>query len=149
MNAGICYILAFLIGIGLSVQVGLNTQLRTALGSPIMAAIISFIVGTLLLIIYALIFERDSFNSLSGLRTVSWYKCAGGLMGAFYIAGIILLAPRIGVTSITALVVGGQLLFALLLDHYGLFDFAQYPINSLRILGACLLMVGVMLILRN
>lgn len=149
MNASIYYILAFLIGIGLSIQVGLNTQLRTALGSPIMASIIAFVVGTLVLILYALFFDRGSFSSLSNLGTVSWYKCLGGFMGAFYIAGIILLAPRIGITSITALVVAGQLVLALVLDHYGLFDFAQQPINSLKIVGVCLLMAGVMLIIRN
>lgn len=151
MNTSIYYILAFLIGIGLSVQIGLNSQLRIALGNPIAASLIAFLVGTFFLVIYALIFQREGFvNCLSNIKEgITWYKWVGGLFGALYIAGMILIAPQIGVANIVALSFTGQILFALVLDHFGLLGFSMHSLNAMRVLGACLLIAGTMLILRN
>lgn len=152
MNTSIYYVLAFLIGIGLSVQIGLNTQLRTALGNPIAASLVSFLVGTLALVIYALVFQRELFsdcipNNIKG--GIVWYKWVGGLFGALYIAGMILITPQIGVANIVALSFAGQILFALVLDHFGLLGFSMHALNQMRVLGACLLIAGTVLILRN
>lgn len=151
MNTSIYYVLAFLIGIGLSVQIGLNTQLRTALGNPIAASLVSFLVGTLALVIYALVFQRELFSDfIPNIKGgIAWYKWAGGLFGALYIAGMILIAPQIGVANIVALSFAGQLLFALVLDHFGLLGFSMHALNQMRVLGACLLIAGTILILRN
>ena len=150
MNSNIYCLLAFIIGIGLSVQTGLNSQLRAALGSPIMAALASFLVGSFALMMYAFIFQRQqSIDCLINAKGIPYYKWVGGLLGACYVAGVILVAPRIGMANTTALIVAGQLLFALILDHFGLLGFMQHSFSVLRLLGVCFLVVGVTLILRN
>lgn len=150
MNSNIYYLLAFVVGVGLSIQTGLNSQLRTALGSPIMAALISFIVGGFVLLAYAFIFQRQqSIACFANMGTIAWYKWVGGFLGAFYVAGVIFVAPQIGIANTTALVVAGQLIFALLLDHFGWLGFNQHSLSFVRVIGVGLLVLGVMLILRK
>ncbi len=72
---------------------------------------------------------------------------AGGLLGAVYVVGVIALAPRLGALLTFALVIAGQLLASLLLDHLGLL-YPRHPVNLPRLLGALLLLAGVVLIRR-
>ena len=62
---------------------------------------------------------------------------------------MILIAPQIGVANIVALSFAGQILFALVLDHFGLLGSSMHALNQMRVLGACLLIAGTILILRN
>ena len=133
----------------LASQSGINAQLRTAVGNPVMAALISFLVGTFFLAVYVLFFGNQTDGMLKALQEMSLYKWTGGLIGALYVTGVIIVAPRIGATNTAALIVAGQVLFALFLDHYGLLGFVQHSINYMRLAGAVLLIAGVFLILKN
>ena len=149
MNHSFYYLLAFCAGGALSVQLGVNSQLKAVLGHPVMAALVSFLVGTVALIMYFLLFQRESLSTVANLSGMAWYKWSGGLIGAMFISGVIIIAPRIGAANTAALVVAGQVLLALLLDHYGLLGFIQHPFNMMRFIGAALLIGGVFLILKN
>jgi len=140
--------LAVLIGAGLSVQVGLNSQLRGQLGDPALAALGNFLVGTSALLVW-LIFLRVTWPSVETLRAVPPTQWMGGLLGASYVAAAALLAPRLGSAPLLVLIVGGQLLMSLVLDHYGWIGFATHEMNVWRLLGAMLLVVGMVLIVRN
>ena len=72
----------------------------------------------------------------------------GGLLGALYVVGVIYLAPRLGAATMIGFIVTGQLLTSLLLDHFGVVGFPLHPVNGWRILGALLLVTGVILIRR-
>lgn len=149
MNNLFYYLLALCGGVALATQTGVNAQLRSVVGNPVLATLISFLVGTLALLLYLLLFERNSFASIGNTSGMPLYKWTGGLIGAAYVCGVIILAPKIGAANLLGLIVGGQILFALILDHYGLLGFAQHSINFYRLAGACLLIAGVMLIVRN
>ncbi len=149
MNTSIYYALAVCAGLALATQAGVNSQLRTSLGSPVMAALISFMVGSFALLIYILLFQRQSLEALTNLQTISWHKWTGGLIGALYVTGVIIVAPKIGATNTAGLIVAGQILFALFLDHFGLLGFVQHTFNGMRLAGAALLIAGVFLILKN
>ncbi|WP_051189419.1 DMT family transporter [Daejeonella oryzae] len=122
------YLLAILAGIILAVQAGINSQLRTVLGNPVLAALISFIAGSIVLLIYVLLFQRQSFSQLPNLHGMAWYKWTGGIIGAMYVTGVILVAPKIGAANTAGFIVAGQILFALFLDHFGLLGFTQHPL---------------------
>ncbi|NEU08894.1 DMT family transporter [Flavihumibacter sp. R14] len=149
MNNLFYYVLAVIAGVMLASQSGINAQLRTAVGNPVIAALISFLVGTFFLSIYVLLFGNQTDGILKTLQQMSLYKWAGGLIGALYVTGVIIVAPRIGATNTAGLIVAGQILFALFLDHYGLLGFVQHSINYMRLAGALLLIAGVFLILKN
>jgi len=140
--------IALVIGAGLSVQVGLNSQVRHYLGDPALAALGNFLVGTVAILIYLLLM-RANWPSTGLLRSVPPVNWLGGLFGAAYVAASALLAPRLGSAPLLALLIGGQLLMSLVLDHYGWVGFATHEINLWRVAGAVLLVVGVVLIVRN
>ena len=55
---------------------------------------------------------------------MSLYKWTGGIIGAVYVCCVIILAPKIGAANTLGLVVGGQMVLAIILDHFGLLGFA-------------------------
>ncbi|WP_266368251.1 DMT family transporter [Tellurirhabdus rosea] len=142
------YFLAFLTGIANSTQSGVNSQLRQGLANPILAAVCSFGIGFLTLIGIQLVIGQPA-PPLEVIRQISWYKWIGGLLGAFYVTTVILTVPRIGAASLLSLSIAGQLLAAVLYDHYGLLGFAVHPANGWRILGVILMIVGVVMVVKN
>ena len=143
----ISMLLAFLGGIFLTLQVGVNAQLRLLAGHPIYAAFISFCIGTLLLFFYSLT-TKVPWPSFAKLCQAPWWIWTGGALGASYLWLAIELAPRLGATVLVGLIVAGQLIASLFLDHYGLLGFPHQPVTLLRGFGAVLLVLGVILIRR-
>jgi transporter family-2 protein len=140
-------LLALAAGVLLPVQAGVNAQLRSAVGSPLTAALVSFLVGTAGLVTAAVILRTPM--ALRGAWVDSpWWQWVGGLIGALYVIATIVLAPRLGAATLVAAVVAGQMIASLLLDQYGLLGFPTHPINGLRVLGAGLVIVGVILVQR-
>jgi bacterial/archaeal transporter family-2 protein len=140
-------LLALVAGVLLPVQAGVNAQLRSVVGSPLTAALISFLVGTAGLGTAAVILRAPT--ALRAAWAVSpWWFWIGGLIGALYVVATIVLAPRLGAATLVAAVVAGQMIASLLLDQYGLLGFPTHPMNGLRVLGAALVIVGVILVQR-
>lgn len=128
-------------------QTGLNSQLSRWVGHPILAALVSFMVGTSALLAYALAL-RLPLPASQSLGQSPWWVWTGGLLGAFFVTASIVVAPRLGAAITLALIIAGQLIVALALDHFGLLGFEQRPLNGWRVLGAALLVIGVALIRR-
>lgn len=141
-------LLAVALGMLLPAQAGINSQLRVALGHPIVAATVSFVVGTVVLLVAAVV-VRVQLPPMHQVVTVPWWGWTGGLLGAVYIAASVVLAPRLGAAVLIASVVSGQFFAALVLDHFGLIGFAKQSITPGRIVGAILLFAGVYLIQRR
>jgi bacterial/archaeal transporter family-2 protein len=144
---GIYYLLGLGVGIGLVVQVGMNSTLRAQLGSPIVAALISFLVGSAALAVYALVM-RSPLPLRSQVAAVPGWAWFGGFLGAFYVASSVVVGPRLGAATLLALVVLGQLVTSLLVDHFGWLGFPHHPLTLVRVGGALLLFAGVVLITR-
>jgi bacterial/archaeal transporter family-2 protein len=86
-------------------------------------------------------------RSLSVLPNQSWGHLIGGLLGAAAISGTILLAPRIGLANLLALVIAGQLLSSLAIDQFGILGVATRPVSGIKIIGALVMIAGVLLTL--
>lgn len=135
------------VGLLLPLQVGVNAQLRNALGDPIGAALLSFLVGTAALLLL-LLAVRAPLPIVDAWSRTPWTYWSGGILGAAYVAMAIVLAPRLGAGTLTAAVVAGQMLTSVVLDHYGWVGFPQHSISIERVLGAALVIAGVVLIQR-
>jgi transporter family-2 protein len=143
------YILfAFLVGLAITVQAGVNANLRQAMANPILAAVISFGSGFIVLVLL-LLASGGSVPPLDTVKQVSWWKWMGGAMGAVYMITVIVSVPKIGTANLVSLSVAGQLLAAVILDHYGFMGFALHPANGWRLLGLVLIMAGVLLVVKN
>lgn len=140
--------LAFLAGVALTVQIGINVHLRQGVGSAAIAAFISFLVGAAVLLVYAFI-ARLSWPSWSSLTQIPAWAWVGGVLGAFYVGSTIALSPRLGAALFVVLVVAGQLVAALVVDHYGWLSATAHPINAWRAAGVALVVAGVFLIQRH
>ena len=75
-----------------------------------------------------------------------WTAWVGGLLGAAYAVIVVVLAKELGAATLTALVVTGQLIGSVVLDHYGLLDFDVRAISAGRLAGCGLLLSGTFLI---
>jgi bacterial/archaeal transporter family-2 protein len=144
----IYYILAFLCGVTNSTQSGVNAELRRSINNPIFAAIISFASGLLGLILI-IPFFKDPVPTMATIKSLEWWKLSGGILGAFFVTTVILSVQKIGSANLICLIVAGQLLTAMLLDHYGLIGFKLHPVNAWRIVGGLLIVAGVYLIVKN
>lgn len=136
---------ALLAGALLPIQAALNAKMGRAINSPVAGAFISFAVGSIALILY-IFFTKQPFQLTTALKQSPWYAWFGGVLGTFYVAGSIILLPRLGVALTFSLVIVGQLLVALAMDHFGLLGVAVKSINLYRILGVAFLIAGVILI---
>ena len=140
-------LVALLAGALLPVQAGVNVQLRGLLGNPIVAAFVSFAVGTLCLLAY-LVAVRPETAGWAGVVRTSWWHWTGGLLGTLLVVSSIVLAPRLGASVLFALIVAGQLAASVLIDHFGLFGYPRRPADLVRLLGVALVCVGVVLATR-
>ena len=140
-------LLALAVGVLLPVQAGLNAQLRSALGSPVAATLVSFLVGTVGLAAIAVLLRTPLPLGLGWAATTPW-QWSGGLIGAVYVLAAIVLAPRLGAATLIAAVVAGQMVTSLVLDQYGLVGFPVHSLTLVRLLGAVLVIAGVILIQR-
>jgi transporter family-2 protein len=142
---GLAYLLGLLAGFGLTVQVGMNAELRKVLASSWGAALVSFLVGTLALVAIMVVM-RTALPTRDTLAAVPLWAWFGGLFGAFYVAISTVVASELGATSLLVLTLLGQLLIALIVDHFGWLGLPQNPITWVRLLGVALLGAGVWLI---
>jgi transporter family-2 protein len=139
------YLLPVFAGIAITIQAGVNSQLRVALQHPVLAAFISFVVGTIALGIF-LVFSKDALPGLSQYSQLSWYKYTGGLLGAFVVTVTLLSVAEIGAGNMFVLIVAGQLVTAVLMDHYGAFGLTANPVSLQKFFGICLLVAGAWLV---
>lgn len=127
------------------VQQALNATLRSELGSAFWAAFISYMAGTLTLLL-VLVVIREPWLELSAIAKSSPPSWIGGVFGTIYIVASIILLPRFGAVTVVALLIAGQMLTSVAFDHFGLFGLTERPIDMYRAAGAGLLTLSVLLV---
>jgi bacterial/archaeal transporter family-2 protein len=130
-------------GAMLPIQFGINAQLATWVGGSVRAAFVSFVVGAVALLLAVLATASDTPDRAG---EAPWWVWTGGLLGAFYVLGSIVTAPKLGAATLVALILAGQAIASLLVDHFGWVGFEEQPISVLRVFGILLLAGGVALV---
>jgi bacterial/archaeal transporter family-2 protein len=138
-------VLAVSAGISLVVQQALNANLRNALNSAAWSGFTSYFVGVVCMAVFALL-VRDPIPSVATTARIPVFSWSGGLFGAIFIVLAILLIPRLGAATFFALLIAGQMCGSIAFDHFGLLGLPVHPVSGPRILGAALLVGGVVLI---
>ncbi|WP_112238134.1 DMT family transporter [Kribbella monticola] len=146
---------AFGIGMLVAVQSRINGELGSRLGDGIPAALISFVSGLLILLVACLLIRRirtSLGNVWRTIRTSSgeqgqlrWWQCIGGVAGAFLVATQSITVSVIGVAVFTVAVVAGQAVSSLVVDRLGFGPAGPQPYTTLRVVGAVLALVAVVL----
>ncbi|EPF74094.1 MULTISPECIES: DMT family transporter [Acinetobacter] len=140
--------LAMGIGIAMTLQTAINTQLREYLYSPLQAALFSFLVGTIVLAILVF-FQQVPKPNLHEIVHLPWYMWLGGVLGVYAISLSIYAAPKLGYLTLTGLILFGQIAMSMLVDHFGVLGTEKAPINWQRLLGGVVIFIGVLLTLQR
>jgi bacterial/archaeal transporter family-2 protein len=141
----LCCLAAVAAGVSVALQQVLNANLRSQLESPWWAGLVSYAVGTVVMLTVAL---TSSAPRLSGAfnGVTSWVSWTGGFFGAIFIATGIFMVPRLGAATVLTLIVVGQMLGSLTFDHFGILGIPQHSVSPTRLIGAAFLILGVFLI---
>jgi transporter family-2 protein len=138
-------LIALLAGALVTVQTGSNARLKEAIGHPLPAVVISSLVGIVLLVAVVAA-TRTSIPSMERVTSAPWTAWIGGIVGAVYAITVVVLARDLGAATLVALVVTGQLICAVLVDHLGVLGFEVHAAGIGRLVGCTLLLSGVALI---
>jgi len=145
MRSFLLMLTALLLGAALPLQAAINANLRTALvSSTTTVALISFAVGTLILLIAALL-QPGALAPLLEIGQQPLWRLVGGPIGAAFIFGTTFLAPRLGMTALLSLVIAGQLIASLGMDHIGFGAILEQKISASKVFGAVLVIAGVLI----
>jgi transporter family-2 protein len=135
---------ALVTGAAIAVQALANTRLRVALGTPVWAAVAQFVVG-LMLLLGVVVVSRQPAPLMGGLARMPLWGWLGGAVGALFIVVSIVLTPRLGTAVTLATITVGQMVAALVLDHYGWLGAPVIRLSLPRVLGAACLLLGIFL----
>ncbi len=139
-------IITFFVGAVLPVQAILNARLGKQTLGPLTGAFLSFLTGTIILFVLNAIINGSAMFNLRTYATGPWYIWLGGTIGAIFVGYITWINQQQGIALTFALVVAGQISISLLIDHYGLFGSAVRTITLDKIIGAALIVGGIVLI---
>ncbi|MDX2269249.1 MAG: DMT family transporter [Bryobacter sp.] len=139
---------AFATGLIIPVQIGVNSSMGRWAGNALAGAAVNFSTGLAFLTAYFLA-ARPAMAPLAQWFGAPWYYWTGGLMGTLIVSSGLVIAPRIGAATFIGVLIAGQLVGSMALDHFGLLGFPVIRLSAGRILGAVLLLLGVYLIRRG
>lgn len=139
--------LALIAGALVPFQAGTNALLGRTLGHPLWATVASLFVSLLCILplIFALRLQLPKLGEAFQAPLWIWF---GGLAGVIFITAALMLVPRLGGTGFVACVIAGQMVAALVIDHFGLMGLAEKTASIGRISGVLVIFAGVMIIQR-
>ena len=147
MNRTVAVVLGAAAGCLVGMQAPINSRLGHSVGD-VQAAAFSFLAGTVVLVAIAAV-ARGGLGQLAHVSRAPWWALIGGLLGAVYVTVALVAVRTLGAGGITAAVISGNLLMAVVIDRFGLFGVARQSISTPRILGLILLLAGVVLVVRK
>lgn len=141
-------VMAFFAGTVIPFQATSNGAVGKALGHPLWGAMVSLAVSMLVLL-PLLWFLKVPAPRLSHALQGPWWLWIGGVFGAVYVASAAAFAPKLGAGGFIVLVVAGQMIAAVLIDHFALMGLTPRPLTLARFAGVGLILVGAVLIQYN
>jgi|SoiMethySBSTD1v2_1073268.scaffolds.fasta_scaffold1110255_1 transporter family-2 protein len=139
------YALLLFAGALITVQASINARLGSVLGNNMQAVLVSFVVGTIAALAFCLI-EGRSVVSWETVRQAPWWVWTGGLLGVAFVWTTIFAVPKVGVSIMFPIVVAGQMVAAIIVEHFGLLGSAKVQVSLPRIGGVVLVVLGVMVL---
>ncbi len=146
MSSHLLLILAFVGGVFLALQGGLNAQLGVLLKNPLLASLIAFACSTLFALLFVLI-KFKSLPTISQAKEIPFYLWFTG--GFFSVIGISLYyytIPKLGISTMISIGLCGQLVFSVIAGNYGWLNLPSEPITLKKTIGVSSMVLGIILI---
>jgi len=142
---GITFIIVAVVsGLTMAIQGSLNSVLGKTVGQ-LEATFIVHIIATVLVAVLLFVLSLGK-GDLSQLSEAPWYTYLGGVLNVIILYGVMYSIPNLGVANATTAIVAGQVLTAILVDHFGLFGLEKIDFQWIQLVGLLLLAVGVKLL---
>jgi transporter family-2 protein len=140
MQSLLFILLAIVMGAVISVYLPMNSSVSRYFGSAITANISFFLVALLTAILIFALF--GDFSSILRLKKVPPYLFLTGVISALMVLGTTFLIPRLGARKLFILLIGGQIVMAMIISHLGILESPKDPITLRKLVGAALLVIG-------
>lgn len=139
------FIIALIVGAGYPIQAGVNATIAQFQGHPLLAAFTNTMVASLVLLVVILIF-RVPLPPVGAVAAAPWWAWTGGCLGGIFVLSALVIAPKLGAAAFISTTIVGTMTASLLIDHYGLLAYRVQPVTTQRLIGAGLVIAGMMLI---
>jgi transporter family-2 protein len=134
-----------IVGVFAAMQQAINGHLGALLNSTSQAAFISFLIGTILIIIVALLIDRR-LPTIRELKTTRPWNWLGGLLGSSFLFVTVVAVPQIGTGLTIMMGLIGQIIGSILIQQFGWWRSIKQQMVPAQVLGIVLMLVGVGLI---
>jgi transporter family-2 protein len=135
------YVLVFIAGTLVTVQTAINFRLGQLLGNSMHAVLVSFTTGMIGALLYCLV-ERGTVAPMDAIKSGPWWAWTGGLLGVAFVWCMIFAVPKVGLSVMFPLVVAGQMVASIVMEHFGLLGSPTQPVSWGRIAGVVLVIAG-------
>ena len=130
--------LAIAAGVAAAMQAATNAGLSRAVGLGPALVVNTVIVLTGAIGLWAAMGAKTAFFPAGA----SWTLYFGGIFGFVLLASLAFVFPKIGAAYAVALMIGGQCVAALVIDHFGLMGMPRDPLTMQRVIGVALVAAG-------
>jgi transporter family-2 protein len=146
MDKNVAVMLTAFVGGLIALQAPINSTLGKRIGT-LPAASVSFAIGTVVLVVLALVFG-GGFGKIGEARNLSWVYLTGGVLGAAYVTSVLVTVRTLGAGGVVAATIAGQLTAAVIVDQLGILGVEKQVVTAPRVAGVMLLAIGTFLVVR-
>jgi transporter family-2 protein len=134
-------------GVLQAVGAPMNGQLFASLGNRWLASAVSFGLVFAFFVGLFTVFPRP-LPTGAAIEAMPWWAPVGGLVGAVQVYAGLTLVQRVGAGAFMGLTVTAAFITSIAIDHFGLLNMPLHPVSAMRLVGALLLIGGIVLVAR-
>ena len=137
------YLLTIFLGVILALHLAMNGKVGAAIGNPRVGNALFWCIGA----VGAAVIGATGWSSgaLNGVRDVNPLLLTAGLMGAGLVFAIAWLLPQVGASFVMIGLIAGQVIGGMVLSHFGWLGSPVQPVSLTNVLGAAVMIAGVLL----
>jgi transporter family-2 protein len=147
-NAFIFIVLALITGALIPIQASTNAAFSKSIGNPYITGVMVLMTGLIAALIF-IVASRTNVPNVAQLKAAPLYSYAGGPIVCTYVIMITIITPKLGVGNAIGLIVTGQIICAVIIDHFGLLGASIRRIDVQRLIGALMMIGGIYLVMRK
>ncbi len=134
-------------GSGIPIMAAMNAGVGAKIQNPVLATTILVIVAFILSIVMLALSPSEMKIALP--KSIPLHYYLAGFLFIFYISSISWIAPKFGFANAITFVFIGQMISMCAIDHFGLFNAAQYSFNWQRLFGLLLMIAGIFIVVKK
>jgi transporter family-2 protein len=137
------YALTILLGVVLAVHLAMNGKVGSVINNPRVGNALFWCIGALAAVAIGL--TGWTSDALKPLSQVNPWLLTAGVLGACLVFAIAWLIPQVGAGPLMLSLLAGQVCGGMLLSHFGWLGSPVRPVSLINVLGAIVMMGGVMM----